>query len=76
MGLGVDWVGAHLACRAVPETAVEVTAKQDIVDDVPQMVTTIRDSNAAPLKHAQSPVGKANHIAGTIEAWRPFLQGL
>ncbi|CAK0840195.1 unnamed protein product, partial [Prorocentrum cordatum] len=68
-GQEVDWVGAHLACRTDPEPAIEVTAKQDIVDDVSQMVTTSRSSNIAPIKDVQSLVGKGNHIAGMIEAY-------
>ncbi|CAK0891828.1 unnamed protein product [Prorocentrum cordatum] len=75
-GQEVDWIGAHLTCKTLPEPAIEVTAKQDIVDEVRHMVTDMRSSNVAPIKDVQSLVGKANHIAGMIEAWRPFLQDM
>ncbi|CAK0806401.1 unnamed protein product [Prorocentrum cordatum] len=75
-GQEVDWIGARLSCKVLPEPVIEVTAAQDIVDDARQMIATMRGSNVAPVKDMQSLVGKANHLAGMIEAWRPFPQDM
>ncbi|CAK0822776.1 unnamed protein product, partial [Prorocentrum cordatum] len=82
-GHSVEWIGARLTVEDTPteqrpgaqrRKQVRATAKQEIFDDVAELISSFRQRNVIPIKEALAFVGKANHIAGIVEAWRPFLQ--
>jgi len=70
-GTDVTWIGNQLQ---LDSEGVRISLKQDILDEVREMIDTFRAKNVISLKDLRSFAGKCNHIAGVVPMWRPFLR--
>ena len=68
----VDWIGANLAAE---QTLVVASIKKEIMQDLGQQLNDIMaGGNVVSKKVLRSFAGRANHVAGLLATWRPFLQ--
>ena len=72
-GPSVVWIGCTYELDA---ESVTVSIKEAILADLKDQVTTAMSSNVVSRKALHSLAGRANHVAGLLWAWRPFLQQL
>ena len=77
-GHAITWIGASLKVdnNGTWDAQITASAKQEIVDEVRDTALSMLESNVIAFKQVQSFLGKANHIAGIVESWRPFLQDM
>ena len=73
LGSRVDWIGGNLEFAA---DGIKARVKQTIVEDIQADLNSFAGLNVIPLKALRLFVGRANHAAGLLLIWRPFLHAL
>ena len=69
----VRWIGWDLFGTNGVSIA---TIKPEIIVELLKQITAAMAGNVISIKDLQKLAGRANHIAGVIVVWRPFLQQL
>ena len=69
----VIWIGVCLSAR---RRSITASLKEEILQEVETMSKDALSKNIYPKKSLRTLAGKANHVAGVIYTWRPFLQEL
>ena len=72
-GQDTVWIGARLLLQP---RGITVTASEEMVKDITGLVREMLLHNYSSLEDVRKLAGKSNHIAGLIQAWRPFLAPL
>ena len=71
--LALKWIG--FALRST-DAELEVSIKPEILRELRSQIASAVKCNVISRKDLQRPAGGANHVAGMIRVWRPFLQEL
>jgi len=69
----ITWVGATFTLQ---RRSLVAEIRQEILDDLRAQSETLAERNVVPLKDLKSYAGRSSHVAGLLEAWRPFLAEL
>ena len=72
-GFRVTWVGYTFCVYNGKEPKVTVTGKPELMEEVQTMTENHLKSNVTSVRDLRTFAGKANYVAGMIDAWRPFL---
>ena len=70
-GSEVVWVGYRLK---VSTEQVVISVKDELLQEIKQMIQKLTKNNIVALKDLESFAGKCNHVAGMLYTWRPFLR--
>ena len=72
-GPTVTWIGYTLRSTNVE---LKISIKPEILWELRSQIANVVKSNVISKKDLQRLSGRANHVAGMIPVWRPFLQEL
>ena len=75
-GLEVTWVGYAFKLLNGKDPKVTVTGKAELMKEVEELNAKHLADNVVSVRDLRSFTGKANYVAGMIDAWRPFLADL
>ena len=75
-GSEVTWVGYTFAIDCGKDPKVTVTGKAELMQEIEELNGKHLSSNVVKVRELRTFTGKANYVAGMIDAWRPFLADL
>ena len=55
---------------------IRVPIKESFMGEFAQITSDMRKGNIVKVRELRSYTGQANHVAGLLYAWRPFLDAL
>ena len=69
-GKDVIWIGARYQ---LGHEQLTVSITPDLIDELSHAIAGMLKVNAVKIADVRRLAGQANHVAGLVFAWRPFL---